>query len=357
MTDREREILDIIKKDPLISQNDLAEELNITRSSVAVHISNLIKKGYIKGKGYVISNEKSEVVVIGGANIDITGVSDNSLIAEDSNPGSISLALGGVGRNIGENLARLGVNVKLISAIGDDLYGEKILEESSAVGLDMSLTKKYTDSATSVYLQVLNSNKHMSVAIADMNIMEKITIELLEKNHRHLDNATVIVADGNLTEEAILYLANAYGDKLFFDSVSSSKTYKIKDCFNKFLCLAPNLIEAEVLLGKKIEDKEKALLEMRDKGTGIPVITLGDKGLIYLNEGKAVYVEAKKDNIVSVTGAGDALLSGLIYGYISKMDIKDMIDFGMTMAKITLDSTKTVSDKMTLDYVNENRRK
>ena len=54
MTQREQQILQLISKDPMISQQALADELNITRSSVAVHISNLLKKGYIAGKGYVL---------------------------------------------------------------------------------------------------------------------------------------------------------------------------------------------------------------------------------------------------------------------------------------------------------------
>ena len=51
MTQRERQILSLIEANPMISQQELADQLQITRSSVAVHISNLQKKGYIVGKG------------------------------------------------------------------------------------------------------------------------------------------------------------------------------------------------------------------------------------------------------------------------------------------------------------------
>ena len=54
MTQRERQILRLIEEDPMISQEMLAEKLGITRSSVAVHISNLTKKGCIAGRGYVL---------------------------------------------------------------------------------------------------------------------------------------------------------------------------------------------------------------------------------------------------------------------------------------------------------------
>ena len=99
MTQRERQILQLIEANPMISQQEIAEKMGITRSSAAVHISNLMKKGYIAGKGYVLRSG-SYAVVVGGVNVDIGGRSFAPLVAADSNPGTISLSLGGVGRNI-----------------------------------------------------------------------------------------------------------------------------------------------------------------------------------------------------------------------------------------------------------------
>ena len=62
---------------------------------------------------------------IGGANMDIHGRSDRQLIMRDSNPGSLHTSLGGVCRNICENLARLGETVRLITVVGDDVQGAR----------------------------------------------------------------------------------------------------------------------------------------------------------------------------------------------------------------------------------------
>ena len=85
MTQRERQILEWIRENPLISQQELAEKAGITRSSAAVHISNLMKKGYIAGRGYLLREEKY-IVVVGGVNMDIGAVSADRLVARDSNP-------------------------------------------------------------------------------------------------------------------------------------------------------------------------------------------------------------------------------------------------------------------------------
>ena len=94
MTQRERQILQWIEADPMISQEALAERAGITRSSVAVHISNLMKKGYIAGKGYVLRSG-TYAAVVGGVNVDIGGQSYAPLVARDSNPGRVRITSSG----------------------------------------------------------------------------------------------------------------------------------------------------------------------------------------------------------------------------------------------------------------------
>ena len=91
MTQRERQILQCIEADPMISQQKLADQLGITRSSVGVHIYNLMRKGYIAGKGYVLRSG-SYAAVVGGVNMDIGGLAYEPLVAADSNPGKITIS-------------------------------------------------------------------------------------------------------------------------------------------------------------------------------------------------------------------------------------------------------------------------
>ena len=121
ITGRETEILQWIRENPLISQNELAEKAGITRSSVSVHISNLIKKGLILGKDYVTGGSKP-VTVIGAVNIDISASASASFRKADSNPGKIKVSAGGVGFNIASNSALLGIPVCFISAFGGDTH-------------------------------------------------------------------------------------------------------------------------------------------------------------------------------------------------------------------------------------------
>ena len=103
LTERERQILEKIEQNPMISQNDLAQWCGITRSGVAAHISNLMRKGYIQGKGYVLTPPRY-VAVIGAINMDVYGIADNDVVGESSNVGSIVSAVGGIARNVSFNL-------------------------------------------------------------------------------------------------------------------------------------------------------------------------------------------------------------------------------------------------------------
>ena len=191
MTQRERQILQAIEADPMISQQDLADSLGITRASAAVHISNLVKKGYIAGKGYVLRSG-SYAVVVGGVNMDIGGRSFANLVGEDSNPGSISMSLGGVGRNIAHNLSLMGTDVRLLTAYGDDFSGQKIAASCSELGIDISHALRLTDAATSTYLYLTDEHGEMALAVSDMEICKKITPAYLAANLSLLQNMNLL---------------------------------------------------------------------------------------------------------------------------------------------------------------------
>ena len=169
MTQRERQILRWIEENPLISQQELADKAGIARSSVAVHISNLMKKGHIAGKGYIVSSAPYAVVV-GGVNMDIGGVSAGPLVPADSNPGAVRMSLGGVGRNIAHNMALLGVDTRLLTAFGDDAHAQRIAASCGELGIDISRALQVPGERTSTYLFIAGERGEMALALSDMEI-------------------------------------------------------------------------------------------------------------------------------------------------------------------------------------------
>ena len=348
MTQREKQILSLIAANPMISQQELADSLNITRSSVAVHISNLLKKGFIAGKGYVLRTG-NYAVVVGGVNVDIGGRSHSRLVAADSNPGKVSISLGGVGRNIAHNMTLMGVDVKMLTALGEDVYGNRIAASCTELGIDASRALRVADCATSTYLYIADQEGEMALALSDMEICERITPAYLTANQQVLQNAQVIVADTNIPVETLVYLAENCTAPIFCDPVSTIKAEKLRPILGKIHTLKPNRLEAELLSGVIIREKQdaetaaKALLE---KGVQRVFISMGADGVCAANEKEILWLSNIPGQMVSTTGCGDAFMAALVWAYMQDMTLEETAQAGLAAGSIAMESAETINPAM-----------
>lgn len=354
MTNREQEILEIIKKDPMISQNELAEMLGITRSSVAVHITNLVKKGYLLGKGYIVQAD-SCVSVVGGTNMDIQGVPASRLIPKDSNIGEVHISLGGVGRNIAENLIRLGIDTRLISVLGDDLYGQKILEEAKLLGLHMQDSLILQGETTSTYLSVLDESHDMAVAISHMAIMDRMTVDFIKSKQHVIENSRACVIDTNIPRDVIEYLVTTVKNTDFIlDTVSTTKAKKVKDIIGHFHTIKPNKLEAEILTGMAIDspdDLHRVADYLLNQGVKRVFISLGGDGVFYSDASHREHLHTPKVPIVNATGAGDAFVAALTYGYMKELSIAECARFAMAASIVALSHDNTINPNMSYETI------
>ena len=354
MTYREKEILQILKNNPMISQQELADMLNISRTSVAVHITNLMKKGYILGKGYILKKE-NYVTVIGGSNMDIQGFPNKDLIMYDSNPGKIDISLGGVGRNIAENISRLNIATKFISAVGNDLYGKTILSECKNLDIDINDCFVSDEYPTSTYVSILNNSKDMQLAISHMDIIEKLDESFIHLKHKSLYDSKAIIIDTNLSQEAIEFITRTYSHlPIFVDTVSTSKCIKIKNILGGFEGIKLNKYEAETLSGvdiKNIDDAKKSCEYFINQGVKSVFITLGSEGVYCANTETSLHIKGVKIDIINATGAGDAFMSGIIYGYINNLTLEETAKFSVGCSILALSHKNTINPNLSVDLV------
>ncbi|CNF56050.1 carbohydrate kinase [Yersinia kristensenii] len=345
MTSREKQILQLLRRDPLIPQQEIADIIGISRSGVAGHIMNLMQKGYIKGKGYILS-EHSYVVVIGSVNMDVCGYAASKLIYEDSNPGKIKCTPGGVGRNIAENIALLGKECHLISVVGDDFYGATLIDEAKRAGVNVSNCHSLHGENTSTYVSLLDNSGEMLVAINDMRILEKLTPSLLATTKELIQHAGILVVDCNLTEESLSWIfTNAGNVPVFVDTVSAFKAPRIKNWLSHIHTLKPNRLEAEILSGMKIDSRNDipAVANwFHQQGVQRLALSMGKDG-VYFSEidGQTGWSLPLNINIVNVTGAGDAMMSGLASCWLDDMEFAESIRFAQGCSALTLSSELT----------------
>ena len=348
MTQRERQILQLIESNPMISQQTIAEELGITRSSVAVHISNLMAKGHVAGRGYVLRSG-SYAVVVGGVNVDIGGKSHAPLVAADSNPGTVKISLGGVGRNIAHNLSLLGTDVRMLTAFGDDVNGQRVSASCAELGIDISHARRIAGGTTSTYLYLTDEKGEMALAVSDMEICKEITPAYLAGNLGLLQNAQVVIADANIPAESITYLAENCTAPLFCDPVSTTKAEKLRPILNRIHTLKPNKLEAELLSDVKIETKEdveKAADKLLELGVHRLFISLGGDGVYAAMGSERLWLPNLPGHMVNTTGCGDAFMAAIGWAYLEGMNLKETALAGLAAGSIAMESAETINPAM-----------
>ena len=317
MTQRERQILEWIRENPLISQQELAEKAGITRSSAAVHISNLMKKGYIAGRGYLLREEKY-IVVVGGVNMDIGAVSADRLVARDSNPGRVTTSLGGVGRNIAHNLCLLGEQTAMVTVLGQDAFAQSVQENAADIGLDLHHSATIPGGRTGTYLFIDDSDGDMALAVNDMAIYDHMTPEFLRQRLDFINHAGLVVVETNLPEVSLQWLCQHCTAPMLADPVSTIKAPKLKPVLGRLTALKPNRMEAELLSGVRIRcDADAALAAKKMLETGLRqvYISLGADGLYAADrEGHTARAACPKVQVANATGGGDAMAAALAAG-------------------------------------------
>lgn len=353
LTEREQELLRWIEENPLISQQELASYAGITRSSVAVHISNLMKKGFIQGKGYVL-RKNPYAAIVGGANIDIIGNAECALDLQDSTPGNVEVLLGGVGRNQAHNLRLLGIDVKMITMFGEDMYGQKIKQSSRELGIDITESITLPGSATSTYVSVKDTNGKLYAGIADMKIYENLTKEVLALKMPMLNQATVCVSDTNIPEESLCYLADNIQIPLFVETISSAKVLKIANMLNKIHTLKTDSAEIQHLLGYQLSDRQvtqKAIDTLLDSGVKNIFMNYSATTVVCANAEKTMYLDYHIDGMENKNGARDSFMAALVWAYINECDFEQAARAGVAAASICALSKHVVNERLNIEYM------
>lgn len=358
MTNKEKEILDIIRNDPTIEQSEIARRLNISRSTVAVHISSLQKQGYLLGKGYIL-NKEDYVVGIGACNVDVYGKAQIPIRTHYDHPADIRSSVGGVMRNIICNYTLLGGNGRLITAYGSDSYGKTILEDCQHNGIDLKDSLYVEGASSGIFLQVQDENNDMYLALCDMSILEHLTPDHILQHERTIVNARLVIIDPSLKEETIEEILRICKDRVpvCLDPISDNYALKMRPYVGNFALIKPNLHELENLSGKKItslKDQEEACKILLEQGTEKIVVSLGKEGVLYMDRTRRIRKKFPEEkHMVNASGAGDALMAALVYGEVNGLSIEETLEYGLAAGIAAIRSSSTINEKMSIELLKE----
>ena len=314
------------------------------------------------------------VACIGGISIDRKLRSIAGLRFGTSNPVSGAIAPGGVARNVAHCLARLGCSTSLFSAIGSDAPGEGLLDELRSDGVDVSGVARSDDYPTASYTAVFESDGRLSVGLADMESFTTLDADWAARIIPSLESADYWFVDANLPAATLERLLREPPPevRILADPVSAPKAKRLLPVLPSIHALFPDRREAMALAAAggmqaprgvvpgrsrvdsgarepaKLAEFSVAAALIRDVGVGTVVVSLGAEG-VYLDDGERPRVVAAipPTRVADVTGAGDALVAGYLYGLVSGSD--DPLRLGLAAASLAVEREGSLAADLTVE--------
>lgn len=297
------------------------------------------------------------VLVVGASGLDVIAHLSESFKAGSSNPAKVRTSYGGVARNVAENLARLGQEVILITAAGDDQNGTQVLAHTEDAGVDISHAIRTDVYPTGFYMGVVNKKGQVELAVDDMRVMSCLTPDELKTRTDLFKSASLVFLDANLPEDTLkmaVGLSHKYKVPVCADPASPSLALRLIPHLPALSLITPNSTEAGILSGKEFNssDRKSAMQVARhlvNLGVDIALITLAEFGVCYATSETSGQVPALKTKVVDPTGAGDALTAAVMFALLNEMDIDEAVKLGVSAASLTLRHPGTVVPDLSLE--------
>jgi pseudouridine kinase len=295
-------------------------------------------------------------LVLGSAGVDIVGRLKGDVYLGTSLPAQIRTTFGGVARNVAENLARLGQPVQVITAVGDDENGQRLLNGLEAAGVDISASVCTSQYATGVYIAAINGQGELQFALDDMRAINAITPATLHERVQLFKEASVLFIDANLPKDVLrtaFSLARRARLPICADPTSAVLAPRLKPYIPHLTMIAPNNSEASILCDlPKISTRRQALDAAKclvSRGVALAIITMAEQGLCYATSETSGHIPALRTEILDPTGAGDALSAAVIVALLNDIPVDDAVRLGVSAASLTLRSRGAVAPDLSLE--------
>ena len=360
MTGREAEIYKILQTDPMISQNDIALQLGITRSAVSVYLNNMIKKGILRGRGYLL-NEADYPVLIGPGHIDIRSYCEEeqfttSMVGTGLYCKRTDVTYGGTIKNVASYLTRLECKPHAIFSVGSDFLGSQFLQNCNECGINVEDSLVVPESITPIYNEILTVKGRVTYAYMKENLADRLSPAFLQTKQRSLRGANEVVIHDSLTVETAEYLLSTCSDSYtIFFSVMYPDTMKFLELLPRFkLVVFPLSVLLNIAFpdggvdseNYSVNDLRKACCHMRELGVKNLLISCTPSQIFYMRKDSFLLHNAQIPDLYRNKEPythRDAFVAGVVYCHENGIALDASLDF-LAAAKLVAMESKTMFD-------------
>ncbi|WP_298703859.1 ribokinase [uncultured Veillonella sp.] len=272
----------------------------------------------------------NNIVVIGSCNIDITVLADKRPAAGETILGqSLHVSPGGKGANQAVAAAKLGANVTMVGYIGDDPYGQMILDNlhQHHINTDYIVTLPDETSGTAHITLAEGDNSIIVIQGANARVDETV----VDKAWDAIMKADLVMLQNEIPLSTITYITKkcaAAGIKVLLNPAPAAQLDR--DALENATYVTPNEHELSALYpGQEIKDTMLA-------HAGKIIVTLGSEGVGYAEDGELRRVPSFKVEPVDTTGAGDTFNGAFATAIVNNKSLAEAIHYGNAAAALSI---------------------
>lgn len=283
--------------------------------------------------------KRASVAVVGSLNMDVVVKTKRAPNMGETVMGeAVHFIPGGKGANQAVAAAKLGARTVMIGAVGDDPFGQSLLQSLQKNRVDLRGVKTVSGVATGIASILLTEEDNSIVVVAGAN--GRCLPEDVETGRELISKADILLLQLEIPLETVLTAARTakeLGKKVVLNPAPArelpDELYRLTDV------ITPNRSELEFLTGRPVEEGqlEASMRELLDRGVGCVVTTLGAQGAACLSPDEGfLRVEGYTVKVVDTTGAGDAFNAALACGLSEGMDLPAAVDFASCTAALAV---------------------
>ena len=294
----------------------------------------------------------NDTVVIGTTFVDLKGFSTNIYDPQGRNLGDVKIVHGGVGRNVAENFANVGMPVSYVGMLEDSAIGRDVERHLSEIGVDLNHVVRAPENGIGMWLVIMDENGDLAGSISKMPDIKYLEEYLEEHGEEIISGASDVILKVDLNEriaELVIGLCEKYHKNVYSIVGNLSVVLSRRDLIRKTSCFICNEIEAAKFFGKS-ELKKYSLQQMNEflkdaaikEGISSMVVTMGPKGAVCYDGKKCFVCPSYPADVVDTSGAGDAFFSGTVMGLIKGQPLSMAVKYGARLASATISRQETV---------------
>ncbi|MBI1258419.1 MAG: ribokinase [Chloroflexi bacterium] len=261
-----------------------------------------------------------KICVVGSSNTDLVARTPRMPVFGETLHGhSFHIGFGGKGANQAVMAARLGGQVSMVTKLGRDTFGQDTLANYREQGIETTYVMFDDEVASGVALILVQENSGQNSIVIANGANGTITLADVRAASDAITSAQVLVCQLEIPLAASLEAFRIAKEKGSIQTIFNPAP--AADLSDELLSLTdiliPNEVEAEMLVGFKVDNNDtatKAARELQQRGPQTVIITLGSRGVLISEVGHDPQViAAEKVQAVDTTGAGDAFVGSFAY--------------------------------------------